>query len=122
MAEFQSYPKKGHLVIYRPVNLSVNERARGPHLEKPSAGWQMLLTVSEIRALIRKVTFAPDVTVEMKVSETKGIKLRSKDVSAQSQLEKTPIPQKPRVRFLPGLIKTIMLPEKPHLRSLYFRK
>jgi len=48
VTSFQSKPLYGHCVIGSPEVLSLKVKERGPHFDTPSAGEQLLLTVSGI--------------------------------------------------------------------------
>ena len=88
---------------------------RGPHLVKPSALPQTLLTVSGICKLNLMLIGAPVDVVLIVVADAKGFATREisagfKDDMEQSQFERMLAPAIAKIIKLPGLITIIWLP------------
>ena len=88
---------------------------RGPHLVKPSALSQTLLTESGICKLNEMLIGAPVDVVFIVVADAKGFAAREisagfKDDMEQSQFERMLAPAIPKIMPLPGLVTIIWLP------------
>jgi hypothetical protein len=103
----------GQFVTGAPVVLSVKFNERGPHFDTPSAGAQLLLTVSGIWALIKIVwTASVDLTVKVVIDARKvvgGIVNKEGSNWDLLQLQSDNAPNPPKYKFLPAVCCTTMI-------------